>query len=412
MSSAAELNEVLRNVEVKHENFARHDHGKEMEVLASFRSSKAFCRLIRFLVALCDASVGKTMPEAQQVCTDRCKGILNFLDHIDGVVDQVEPVKTATRFGNPAFKTLMGMLSEETSKEKLLDHMDFLSAEWRQKNGAATMAYALRGLGDGYRVDYGTGHELSFVCFLCSVLWLSQEAKEAKEGEGDDNDDDVLPPLPSHLDLQSCALVVFPRYCRLVRRLQQRYWLEPAGSRGCWGLDDYQMLPFVVGAFQLSHHPRLKPRHVLQSDMVESFAPDFLYMDCVLHVHRIKSAASSFQEHAPMLWDITGVPRWSDVSRGLLSMLNREVMGKYAVVQHFTYDPQLMPSQQATQHDVQSVEQLLPVTAADRRLGPVVNKEHGDPHHHHNHHGHDEKQKIEIPCCSDAIRFPSSASMK
>lgn len=47
------------------------------------------------------------------------------------------------------------------------------------------------------------------------------------------------------------ALIVFPKYLDVVWKLQDVYKLEPAGSHGVWGLDDYCFLPYIWGSGEL-----------------------------------------------------------------------------------------------------------------------------------------------------------------
>ncbi len=113
-----------------------------------------------------------------------------------------------------------------------------------------------------------------------------------------------------------------------------------------------------------------------------------MYLAAVEHVHTLK--VTSFAEHSPMLYDITAVKDWASVQRGLLSMYNREVLGKHAIVQHFVFSA-LLSSDPASEHNLQQALSRIPVSAADRRLGPIA-----------------AAPELHIPCCSDALKFPST----
>lgn len=149
-------------------------------------------------------------------------------------------------------------------------------------------------------------------------------------------------------DYSFLVLGVFWRYILVMRYLQSTYWLEPAGSHGVWGLDDYQFLPFLWGAGQLRGmcrqtapvaqslmsvaHKHLKPKSIHDPEVLEAFADKYMYLSCISFINSIKTA--SLRWHSPMLDDITAVKTWAKVNEGMMKMYDAEVLGKLPVMQH------------------------------------------------------------------------------
>ncbi len=90
--------------------------------------------------------------------------------------------------------------------------------------------YLANSFGNEVRIDYGTGHETFLVIFLYCLHRI---------GVIDD------------ASLRAVVLSCFAAYVKTVRKLQSVYVLEPAGSHGVWGLDDYHCLVFLWGAAQV-----------------------------------------------------------------------------------------------------------------------------------------------------------------
>jgi hypothetical protein len=136
--------------------------------------------------------------------------------------------------------------------------------------------------------------------------------------------------------LAAVVTKAFAAYIRTMRRLQTDYMLEPAGSHGVWGLDDYHCLLFLWGSAQLSAQKDIRPADVHNPELLREYAPEYLYFEGIQFIKNIKSSAP-FAETSPMLNDISGMADWAKICSGLMRLFQAEVLFKFPVIQHLLF---------------------------------------------------------------------------
>lgn len=305
--------------------------------VATWLKSEAHDVYLLFVAHLAGAAVGRpTRTDAWQNCSDDAVGkVIALLRTLDTWTSEIELSARPQRFGNTAFRDWGARL------ESRVDALhEALLPESLRAFVPELRAYLLGGFGSFARLDYGTGHEMSFVAWLAMLYRLGFFGERVED----------------------LALEVFPAYLRVVWHVQDRYALEPAGSHGAWGLDDYHFVPYIIGAAQLSGPnvalapadaiapalypflarpaaragPRISPEETLtHAPRVDAPVPN-LYLSALARVNSLKRGA--FTEHSPILSDIArSVRGWLKVHTGMLRMYDAECLGKFPVVQHFWF---------------------------------------------------------------------------
>ena len=338
--------------------------------LAKYNTSETFREFISFM-RFCGADARGVSCRRPSIPLSRGGlAVISALEDLEALVGEVPPAPAALRYGNPAFREwharavalspslLARVLGEAVTGTAAATTTATTPAETGAAAAAATPpsaslvdaeAKALApflsdSLGNASRIDYGTGHETLFatLLFCLAAAGVLVEA-----------------------DAAAVVVVVFARYVGLCRKLQTTYWLEPAGSHGVWGLDDYCFLPFYWGAAQLddresgvgsgesggggaastSTTPSInddptrdgapsRPSGIRSDAALQEHGDAYLYLDAVRFVRTVKKGGP-LSETSPMLCDIAAtVPTWKRVNEGLLKMYRVEVCGKLPIMQH------------------------------------------------------------------------------
>jgi serine/threonine-protein phosphatase 2A activator len=114
----------------------------------------------------------------------------SVLEKIGTIIEEVPPDPGPRRFGNISFRRWHEVL-ESRADGLLREHLPAGLAGIRGEHSDSETvtaldelkAYFLGGFGSPQRLDYGTGHELSFVAFLGGLWKLGAFRSDSKDGE-------------------------------------------------------------------------------------------------------------------------------------------------------------------------------------------------------------------------------------
>ncbi|KAJ3084351.1 Serine/threonine-protein phosphatase 2A activator 2 [Rhizoclosmatium hyalinum] len=275
--------------------------------LERWTTSDTRAAFVAFVSRLNDAAKNKKLRDDLFV-SETTQRILDLLDACEAICADVRPSDSGkSRFGNVAFQQWFDKMQEIAFPLTNAIVPDALDAH-------EISIYLINSFGNRKRIDYGTGHEAHFIAFLFCIEKLG---------------------LIGEKDLPAIALKVFWRYIGVMRTLQFTYWLEPAGSHGVWGLDDYNFLPFMFGSAQFYDHKHMRPKCIHDPEILEEFSKDYMYLACIKFINSVKTA--SLRWHSPMLDDISGVKSWQKVNSGMQKMYLAEVLSKLPIMQHFLF---------------------------------------------------------------------------
>ncbi|KAJ4315931.1 Serine/threonine-protein phosphatase 2A activator 1 [Neodidymelliopsis sp. IMI 364377] len=306
------------------------------------------------------------------------QSLAKLLEALTAIIDEAPPDTGPRRFGNISFRRWYDIVRERSS-DLLEQYLPATVLAYKSTSGVSAKseleAYFIGSFGSSQRLDYGTGHELSFLAFL-GCLWKLGAFPASQDGDQE----------------RGIVLGVIEPYLVLIRRLILTYTLEPAGSHGVWGLDDHSFVSYIFGSAQLS--PPISnpaevategslanapnPADVAKAPAVQRERERNMYFSAIGFIYDVKRGP--FWEHSPILYDVSGVKAgWAKINKGMIKMYNAEVLSKFPVVQHFpfgslfswTADPNA-PKIRASVHTASQPKAVTPSNSAPtaRQTGP------------------------------------------
>ena len=188
----------------------------------NFLTSRAYADIGVFVMQLNVAMCPRKAPNSPQVqtwqldlsvpSTEAVSKLQELLQRVDAIIEEAPPETGPRRFGNASFRKWYKIL-ESRVPDLLRTYLpaDVLNFGSKSEDISALdeiVPYFLGGFGSSQRLDYGTGHELSFLAFL-GCIWKLGGFAESYTQDGSLERSIVMgviePYVLAHAHIHACA---------------------------------------------------------------------------------------------------------------------------------------------------------------------------------------------------------------
>ena len=166
-----------------------------------FLASRAYTDILTFIFQLTAAIIPRKVTEAQTgeatvrewrlqdddvPVPPKVERLGQLMETLKGIIDNAPPDTGPRRFGNVSFRKWYDIVKDRLSDGLLNDYLPAeilaLGSDAEVSARAELEAYLIGSFGSSQRLDYGTGHELSFLAFL-GCLWKLGAFPDSDGGE-------------------------------------------------------------------------------------------------------------------------------------------------------------------------------------------------------------------------------------
>ena len=113
--------------------------------------------------------------------TASVQAVQELLSKIEGLIENAPPDPGPRRFGNISFRKWYELLERSLEEFLTAGLLGGILGKGNDEARNEVGTYLLGGFGSAQRLDYGTGHELSFIAFL-GCLWKLGFFKDGTQG--------------------------------------------------------------------------------------------------------------------------------------------------------------------------------------------------------------------------------------